>query len=135
MDIGFLPILAPKDEGPRITRFLAFLLSKDESIEGELRRGIVFILSIMIINYFEGDERKDLLGLIDMRMYLDEIDNVIEYRYPGIFEKLNRAEAERSQAIKEKDYLVLKSKDFVNDKKKEGKLEDKDIEEIFAYIH
>ncbi|WP_405307298.1 hypothetical protein [Methanobrevibacter sp.] len=131
LDMVFLPMFAPKNEGKWITEKLLNLFNMDKTLKKPFRGHIGYGISLMVKKYFKSTAKaEELLKMLDEKVNDSKLRIVAEFEEDYARQVYERKLADRDKAIAEKDKVLAEKDKAIAEKDEEIKvmLERKDDE-------
>ena len=112
LDMVFLPMFAPKNEGKWITEKVLNLFNMDKTLKKPFRGHIGYGISLMVKKYFKSTSKaEELLKMLEEKVNDSKLRIVAEFEEDYARQVYERKLADRDKAIAEKD-KVLAEKDI-----------------------
>ena len=131
LDIGLLPLFAPKENSQEITEKMCELIRKYKHMDYELKREVSFILQIMVFKYFEDSEkRKELLGEINMKQYDSDLEMIAYEIYGEDMEEQKEIIKQQNTDLKQKENTIKQQNTDLKQKENTIKQQNELLKEI-----
>ena len=135
LDIGLLPLFAPKENSQEITEKMCELIRKNKHIDYELKREISFILQIMVFKYFEDSEkREELLEEINMKQYDSDLEMIAYEIYGEDMEEQKEIIKQQNTDLKQKENTIKQQNELLKEIKEKNNLDEETSAKIDAIL-
>ena len=135
LDIGLLPLFAPKENSQEITEKMCELIRKCKHMDYELKREISFILQIMVFKYFKDSEkREELLGEINMKQYDSDLEMIAYEIYGEDMEEKKEIIKQQNTDLKQKENTIKQQNELLKEIKEKNNLDKETTAKIDAIL-
>ena len=128
LDIAFIPKFISAKDAPFVTQTLARMFKNAIIPDKELKRDVAVILGAMVLKHVKSKTaQNELMGAIDMKQYVDEIEEIMYSKYGETLEKRDETIEELTEELTTMNRKLDNKNQELNTKNKQLTQKDQEL--------